>query len=81
VRYNYSARGTDGFEAAKQPSVGNFSHDYIHLTDSGRYGVSRVYDQQCHYVLLDAQAAHNGIRTMLMSAKNNDLEPGAGKTR
>jgi hypothetical protein len=30
---------------------------------------------------LDAQAAHNGIRTMLMSAKNNDLEPGAGKAR
>ena len=53
----------------------------VQLADLGSYGVSRVYDQQCHYVLVDAQAAHNNIRTMLMSARNNDLESGVGKVR
>lgn len=53
----------------------------IEKADSGRYGVSRVYDQQCHYVLIDAQAAHSNIRTVLMSIKNNDLEHSASKAR
>jgi hypothetical protein len=51
------------------------------LSDVNSYGVSRVYDQQCYYVLSDAQAAQTHIRTMLRVHQNNDLDPGAGKVR
>jgi meiotic recombination protein REC8 len=51
------------------------------LSDVNSYGVSRVYDQQCYYVLSDAQAAQTHIRTMLRTHQNNDLDPGAGKVR
>jgi len=45
------------------------------------YGVSRVYDQQCGYVLHDAQLAQNNMRQLLKIMKNNDLEPAAMKSR
>ncbi|KAF2629688.1 hypothetical protein BU25DRAFT_489699 [Macroventuria anomochaeta] len=45
------------------------------------YGVSRVYLQQCGYVLSDAQSAHNTMMLMLRSVKNHALDPDAGKAR
>ncbi|KAF1942013.1 hypothetical protein EJ02DRAFT_512039 [Clathrospora elynae] len=45
------------------------------------YGVSRVYLQQCGYVLSDAQNAHNAMRMMLRTVKNAALDPNAGKAR
>ncbi|KAF1929380.1 uncharacterized protein M421DRAFT_100483 [Didymella exigua CBS 183.55] len=45
------------------------------------YGVSRVYLQQCGYVLTDAQSAHNKMMLMLRSVKNHALDPDAGKAR
>jgi meiotic recombination protein REC8 len=45
------------------------------------YGVSRVYLQQCGYVLSDAENAHNAMRTMLRTVKNLALDPDAGKAR
>jgi meiotic recombination protein REC8 len=44
-----------------------------------RYGVSRVYDQQCQYVLKDAQHAQDHMRQMLKVVKNSDLDLEAGK--
>ncbi|KAF2798527.1 hypothetical protein K505DRAFT_405148 [Melanomma pulvis-pyrius CBS 109.77] len=44
-------------------------------------GVSRVYLQQCGYVLSDAQSAQNAMRIMLNSVKNAGLDPDAGKAR
>ncbi|KAF2116553.1 Rec8 like protein-domain-containing protein [Lophiotrema nucula] len=45
------------------------------------FGVSRVYLQQCGYVLSDAQNAHNAINMMLKKVKNAGLDPEAGKAR
>ncbi|KAF2741177.1 hypothetical protein EJ04DRAFT_530763 [Polyplosphaeria fusca] len=45
------------------------------------YGVSRVYLQQCGYVLADAQNAHNAVNLLLKSINNVGLDPGAGKAR
>lgn len=45
------------------------------------YGVSRVYLQQCGYVLSDAQNAHNTMVLMLRTVKNYALDPDAGKAR
>ncbi|KAF2830191.1 hypothetical protein CC86DRAFT_464616 [Ophiobolus disseminans] len=45
------------------------------------YGVSRVYLQQCGYVLSDAQNAQNALLMMLRTVKNFALDPDAGKAR
>ncbi|KAF2748958.1 hypothetical protein M011DRAFT_475716 [Sporormia fimetaria CBS 119925] len=45
------------------------------------YGVSRVYLEQCGYVLSDAENAHTAMRMMLKVLKNADLDPNAGKAR
>jgi meiotic recombination protein REC8 len=47
----------------------------------GRYGVSRVYLQQCGYVLADAQNAHNAMLMLLRTVQNYALDPDAGKAR
>lgn len=43
--------------------------------------MSRVYLQQCGYVLADAQNAHNTMMLMLRSVQNYGLDPDAGKAR
>ncbi|KAI9823480.1 MAG: hypothetical protein M1832_002491 [Thelocarpon impressellum] len=53
----------------------------LRLQSNLLYGVSRVYSQQCGYVLLDAQSAQNSIRALLKSARANELDPDAGKAR
>ncbi|KAF2130883.1 hypothetical protein P153DRAFT_206353 [Dothidotthia symphoricarpi CBS 119687] len=45
------------------------------------YGVSRVYLQQCGYVLSDAQNVQSQIRVLLRTVKNAGLDPEAGKAR
>ncbi|KAH6351706.1 hypothetical protein HBI37_038350 [Parastagonospora nodorum] len=45
------------------------------------YGVSRVYLQQCGYVLSDAQNAHNTMVLMLRTVQNHALDLDAGKAR
>ncbi|PSN63799.1 hypothetical protein BS50DRAFT_647578 [Corynespora cassiicola Philippines] len=45
------------------------------------YGVSRVYMQQCGYVLSDAQNAHNAMHMMLRFVENAALDPEAGKAK
>lgn len=45
------------------------------------YGVSRVYLQQCGYVLSDAQNASNEIKLLLRTVKDGALDADAGKAR
>ncbi|KAF9698437.1 hypothetical protein EKO04_003770 [Ascochyta lentis] len=53
----------------------------LRLQGSLLYGVSRVYLQQCGYVLSDAQTAHNTMMLMLRTVQNHALDPEAGKAR
>ena len=46
-----------------------------------RYGISRVYSQQCGYTLLDVQAMHDKMRQTLRSVPAGGLDPSAGKAR
>lgn len=55
------------------------STDSLHLLP--RYGVSRVYHQQCGYTLLDAQAMHDKMFSMLKMLPGGGLDPQAGKTK
>ena len=43
--------------------------------------MSRVYAQQCGYVLADAQHAHNTMRTLLKVVKTAQLDSDAHKAR
>jgi len=45
------------------------------------YGISRVYSQQCGYVLADAQTAQSNIRALLKIVRTAQLDPEAGKAR
>lgn len=49
--------------------------------DRSRYGVSRVYLEQCGYVLSDAENAHNSMRLMLNIMRNSVVDPEAGRAR
>ncbi|KAG9247430.1 Rec8 like protein-domain-containing protein [Calycina marina] len=53
----------------------------LRLQSNLLYGVSRVYDQQCSYVLADVQAAQNNIRTLykIIGSGNIDLNTGKAK--
>lgn len=53
----------------------------LRLQSNLLYGLSRVYLQQCGYVLADAQNAHNAMRTMLKIVRSAELDPEAGKSR
>jgi hypothetical protein len=45
------------------------------------YGVSRVYNQQCGYTLLDTQAMHDKMVSKLKIIQGSGLDPTAGQTR
>ncbi|KAL1648060.1 R8 protein [Diplodia intermedia] len=54
----------------------------LRLQSSLLYGVTRVYSQQCSYVLADAQSTQNNIRTALVTiTRNIELDPEVGRTR
>ena len=46
-----------------------------------RYGVARVYSQQCGYVLADAQVVRDRVRGVSMIIKELALDPEAGRAR
>lgn len=46
-----------------------------------RYGVSRVYNQQCGYTLLDTQAMHDKMVTQLKIIQGTGLDPTAGQAK
>ena len=45
------------------------------------YGVSRVYLEQCGYLLSDAQNARNAFHMMVKAVKHAALDAEAGKTK
>ncbi|MCJ1476147.1 hypothetical protein MMC13_004812 [Lambiella insularis] len=53
----------------------------LRLQSNLLYGVSRVYYQQCYYVLVDAQAAQSNMRALLKVVRTSELDPDAGKAR
>ncbi|KAJ5698984.1 hypothetical protein N7462_000989 [Penicillium macrosclerotiorum] len=53
----------------------------LRLQGSLLYGVSRVYDQQCGYTLLDAQTTHDKMNSMLKLIPGGGLDPNAGKVK
>ncbi|OOQ82058.1 hypothetical protein PEBR_40600 [Penicillium brasilianum] len=53
----------------------------LRLQGSLLYGVSRVYDQQCGYTLLDAQTMRDKMVSMLKQLPGGGLDPSAGKTK
>ncbi|KAL9081140.1 MAG: hypothetical protein Q9157_000231 [Trypethelium eluteriae] len=53
----------------------------LRLQSNLLYGVSRVYSQQCTYVLADAQSAQQNIRTLLRVVQTAQLDPQARKAR
>lgn len=48
---------------------------------TSRYGVSRVYLQQCEYVLSDAQNAYNAMHLMFRALGDAAIDPQAGKAK
>ncbi|KAF7530407.1 hypothetical protein PCG10_003778 [Penicillium crustosum] len=53
----------------------------LRLQGSLLYGVSRVYNQQCGYTLLDTQAMHDKMVSKLKIIPGSGLDPAAGQTR
>ncbi|EEH48609.2 uncharacterized protein PADG_04688 [Paracoccidioides brasiliensis Pb18] len=45
------------------------------------YGVSRVFNQQCGYALIDAQTMRDKMRAMLKEIRSSGLDPDAGKAK
>ncbi|CAG7954565.1 unnamed protein product [Penicillium salamii] len=53
----------------------------LRLQGSLLYGVSRVYNQQCGYTLLDTQAMHDKMVTQLKIIQGTGLDPTAGQAK
>lgn len=62
-------------------SESNLKAKWIIDSRPRRYGVARVYDQQCRYTLTDVQAMHDRLRSMLGAIPGTALDPTAGKAR
>lgn len=48
---------------------------------TNRYGVSRVYNQQCGYALADVQTMHDRMKSILKVIHGSGLDPAAGKAK
>ena len=46
-----------------------------------RYGVSRVYNQQCGYTLTDVQTMHDRMKAVFKVTDGKGLDPAAGRAR
>lgn len=55
----------------------------LRLQGSLLYGVSRVYSQQCTYVLTDAEKVQTTMRTFygVLAGDENAIDPQAGKAK
>ncbi|KAJ4140107.1 R8 protein [Fusarium equiseti] len=45
------------------------------------YGISRVYSQQCHYVLSDAEKTQSNMMMLFRAMNTNETDPSAGKAK
>ncbi|KAJ5110048.1 hypothetical protein N7532_002693 [Penicillium argentinense] len=53
----------------------------LRLQGSLLYGVTRVYNQQCGYTLLEAQSMHDKMVSMLKLLPGGGIDPSAGRAR
>ncbi|PVH85014.1 hypothetical protein DL98DRAFT_452409 [Cadophora sp. DSE1049] len=53
----------------------------LRLQSNLLYGVSKVYNQQWEYLLLDTQTAQNTMRTLIKVARNTELDATAVKSQ
>ena len=53
----------------------------LRLQSNLLYGVSRVFAQQCGYVLDDAERIQSEMLSYFRSMKQNEIDPQAGKTK
>ncbi len=53
----------------------------LRLQGSLLYGVSRVFLQQCGYVLSDAEKTQSDMMTFFRLMQTSELDPQAGKTK
>jgi hypothetical protein len=53
----------------------------LRLQGSLLFGLSRVYDQQCRYVLVDAEKVKDNMRLAFRSIAQNQTDPRAGKAK
>ena len=81
--------GAHGIETAGKPAVGAlgevlrilFDADVADEGNWSRYGVSRVYSQQCGYVLADTQSFRDKMRGVVVVMKEMETDPDAGKVK
>ena len=82
MQHHHPARSANGFEIAEQLTV---SFSGISIWKPAQtlhsYGVSRVFSQQCGYVLSDAQIFQTHMRSLLKAVRTSELDSNAGKTR
>lgn len=53
----------------------------LRLQGSLLYGISRVFSQQCGYVLSDAEKTQSDMMTFFRLMQTSELDPQAGKTK
>ncbi|RCI08799.1 hypothetical protein L249_4656 [Ophiocordyceps polyrhachis-furcata BCC 54312] len=53
----------------------------LRLQGSLLYGVSRVFSEQCRYVLSDAEKTQSDMMTFFRALQTNETDPQAGKTK
>ncbi|KAF5670630.1 meiotic cohesin protein [Fusarium heterosporum] len=53
----------------------------LRLQSSLLYGVSRVYSQQCNYVLSDAEKTQSDMMTLFRVMNTSETDPSAGKAK
>lgn len=86
MRNHHRPRRANGAETVEQLAVRRppcDSQAWKIVSDNAcRYGVTRVYAQQCSYVLTDTEAAKTGMRAVFKSLRADELEAaGAHKGR
>lgn len=82
MQHHYPAGSANGIEIAEQLAV---TSQYLNILKPAHtphsYGVSRIFSQQCGYVLSDAQIAQSNMRALLKAVRTSELDPNAGKAR
>ena len=81
---HHRTRNANGVKVAEQLTV-RFLPTSVsmpaHNASTTSYGVSRVFNQQCGYILSDAQVAQANMRALINAVKTSELDPNAGKAR
>lgn len=74
---------TNGTAAPRKPSVRIHKTFFVvgESLTAVSFGVSRVYSQQCGYVLADTQSFRDKMKGIVVVMKELEIDPDAGKAR